>query len=56
MSYRERMSPVDTTWLRMDRPNNLMVILAVWMLEGPVELKRLETQLAERLLAYRWFC
>ena len=55
MSYRERMSPVDTTWLRMDRPNNLMVILAVWMLEGPVELKRLETQLAERLLAYRRF-
>ena len=37
MSHRERMSSVDTTWLRMDRPTNLMVILGVWMLEGPVE-------------------
>jgi len=34
MSRSERMSSVDTTWLRMDRPNNLMLIVAVWMLEG----------------------
>ena len=40
MSQRERMSPVDTTWLRMDRPANLMVILGVWVLEGPVALKK----------------
>ncbi len=37
MSHRERMSSVDTTWLRMDRPNNLMMIVGVWMLEGPVD-------------------
>ena len=48
MSHSERMSPVDTTWLRMDRPHNLMMIVAVWMLEGPVALDRLENQLAER--------
>ena len=53
MSDRERMSPVDTTWLRMDRPNNLMMIVAVWMLEGPVALDKLENQLAERQLTYR---
>ena len=29
ISYSERMSPVDTTWLRMDHPANLMVIVAV---------------------------
>ena len=37
MIHRERMSSVDTTWLRMDRPNNLMMIVGVWMLEGPVD-------------------
>ena len=53
MSDREPMSPVDTTWLRMDRPHNLMMIVAVWVLEGPVALDRLENQLAERYLTYR---
>ena len=53
MSHRERMSSVDTTWLRMDRPHNLMMIVAVWMLEGPVALDRLEKQLGERHLTYR---
>jgi diacylglycerol O-acyltransferase / wax synthase len=53
MSHRERMSSIDTTWLRMDRPENRMIIVAVWMLEGPVALDRLENQLAERMLTYR---
>ena len=53
MSHRERVSSVDTTWLRMDRPQNLMLIVAVWMLEGPVALDKLESQLAERQLTYR---
>jgi WS/DGAT/MGAT family acyltransferase len=47
------MSSVDTTWLRMDRPNNLMVIVGVWMLEGPVDLEGVETQIVEGLLSYR---
>ena len=34
MTHSERMSSVDTTWLRMDRPTNLMMIVAVWLLEG----------------------
>ena len=53
MSRSERMSPVDTTWLRMDRPHNLMTIVTIWMLEGPVALDRLENQLFERHLTYR---
>ena len=40
MSHSERMSSVDMTWLRMDRPANPMVILGVWVLEGPVALTR----------------
>src|SRR5271157_4074728 len=53
MSNSERMSPVDTWWLRMDRPHNLMTIVTVWILEGPVALDRLENQLFERHLTYR---
>ena len=34
MTHSERMSSVDTTWLRMDRPTNLMMLVAVWLLEG----------------------
>ncbi|MGO9421677.1 wax ester/triacylglycerol synthase domain-containing protein, partial [Roseiarcus sp.] len=53
MSHRERMSSVDTTWLRMDRPNNLMMIVGVWMLEAPVDIERVENQIVEGLLGYR---
>ena len=30
---RVRMSPVDTAWLRMDTPANLMMIVGVWLIE-----------------------
>lgn len=55
MTRGERMSPVDTTWLRMDRPNNPMVIVGVIKLTGPVDPSELAALLAERLLAYRRF-
>lgn len=51
MSNSERMAPVDTTWLRMERPTNLMVIVGVLVLQGPVDVARLEAALADRLLA-----
>jgi diacylglycerol O-acyltransferase / wax synthase len=53
LSRRERMSGTDTSWLRMDRPANLMIIVGVWILQGPVALEKLESQLAEGLLGYR---
>jgi len=49
------MAPVDTTWLRMDRPHNLMVIVGVVVLRGPVDAGRLEDTLAARMLAYARF-
>ncbi|WP_333824028.1 wax ester/triacylglycerol synthase family O-acyltransferase [Pinisolibacter sp.] len=55
MARGERMSPVDTTWLRMDRPNNPMVIVGVIKLAGPVDPRELAATLAERLLVYRRF-
>jgi diacylglycerol O-acyltransferase len=51
MSKTERISPVDTTWLRMERPTNLMVIVGVLVLAGPVDIARLEATLAKRILA-----
>ena len=55
MSRRERMSPVDLAWLRMERPTNMMTIVGVQIYGGPVDIDRLEAQLAERILAYRRF-
>ena len=53
MTRSERMSSVDTTWLRMDRPANPMMIVAVWILEGPVALDKVEKQIADGLMSYR---
>ncbi|MCK6424847.1 MAG: wax ester/triacylglycerol synthase family O-acyltransferase [Burkholderiaceae bacterium] len=50
MPSRERMSPVDTAWLRMDRPSNLMMIVGVMVLPGPVDASRLRATLERRLV------
>ena len=55
MAHSERMDSVDVTWLRMDRPANLMIIVGVLILAGPVDVKRLEATLANRILAYGRF-
>ena len=55
MPHSKRMNPVDITWLRMDRPANLMTIVGVLTLAGPVDIQRLEATLAKRLLAFDRF-
>jgi WS/DGAT/MGAT family acyltransferase len=50
MAERERMSTVDTAWLRMDRPNNLMMIVGVLLFDGPVDAARLRDTLEARML------
>ena len=52
MTNRERISGVDTAWLRMEQPSNLMMIVGVLMLEGRVTLKALKKVLAARFLAF----
>jgi diacylglycerol O-acyltransferase len=47
----ERLSPVDAAWLRLDSPENPMVVTAILWLAGPVDGERLRDQLAERLVA-----
>ena len=54
-SKRERMSSVDTAWLRMDRPSNLMMICGVLLLRDRIALSRLRSLLAERFLRFARF-
>lgn len=51
----ERMSRVDTAWLRMDTEANLMMIVGVWLLEPAVAYDDLCARVGERLLRYRRF-
>ena len=52
---RERMSTIDTAWLRMDSPVNLMMIVGVHLFETPVSYEKLKQLVAARLLQYRRF-
>ena len=51
----ERMTKVDTAWLRMDSPSNLMMIIGVWTLEPGIKYQALCTRVQERLLQYNRF-
>ncbi len=51
----ERMSKVDTAWLRMDSPSNLMMIVGVWILRPAIGHAALSERVRERLLPYRRF-
>lgn len=55
MPMREPMSSIDTAWLRMDRPHNLMVIMGVLLLDGCPDFTDLKKIFEERFLAYRRF-
>ena len=52
----ERMSKVDTAWLRMDCDANLMMIVGVWVLKPGICRADLCQRITERLLQYPRFC
>jgi diacylglycerol O-acyltransferase / wax synthase len=52
----ERMSKVDTAWLRMDCDANLMMIVGVWVLKPGIRRADLCQRISERLLQYPRFC
>ena len=52
---RERISAVDTAWLRMDRPHNLMMICGVLIFRERLDLARLKRVIGERFLVFRRF-
>ena len=51
----ERMSSVDTAWLRMDRPSNLMMICGVLIFGEHLTLARLKATLSDRFLRFKRF-
>jgi diacylglycerol O-acyltransferase len=46
---------VDASWLRMDEPENLMVVTGVLVLDAPLPLARLRELVEKRLLRFRRF-
>ena len=51
----ERMSRVDTAWLRMDNDVNLMMIVGVWLLTPAISMLALRQRLADKLLQFERF-
>ena len=55
MPSREPISNVDTAWLRMDRPTNLMQIVGVLLFDGELDYERLRASVEHRMLGFRRF-
>ena len=51
----ERMSRVDTAWLRMDNDVNLMMIVGIWLLTPAITITALRERIADKLLKYERF-
>ena len=49
------MSAVDRAWLRMETPQNPMMICGVWALESGVSMNRLRRTIEERFLCFSRF-
>ena len=52
---RETMAPVDTAWLRMEDPTNLMMITGVLMFDEPIDFSQLQLVIERRLLVFDRF-
>ena len=52
---KEPISKVDTAWLRMEQPTNLMMINGVIVLDGPLDYERLLETIEQRFLTFRRF-
>ncbi len=51
----QRMSTVDTAWLRMDGASNLMMIVGVWIIKPGVTYEAVAQRIHERFLQYPRF-
>ncbi|MGD2049447.1 MAG: wax ester/triacylglycerol synthase family O-acyltransferase [Chloroflexota bacterium] len=49
------LSPVDTAWLRMEHPTNLMMITGVFLFDQPLDFEALKLVIERRLLRFRRF-
>jgi len=55
MPKREKISAVDTAWLRMDRPQNLMMICGILLFRERLSLSRLRKVIGERFVVFKRF-
>ena len=55
MATRDKISAVDTAWLRMDRPGNLMMICAVLSFDESIAVDALRAVVAERFVRFHRF-
>lgn len=53
--FKEPISKVDTAWLRMEQPTNLMMITGIMTLNGAVDYERLVRTVEARFLSFRRF-
>jgi len=53
--HKETMSNVDTAWLQMDRPTNLMMIASFMIFDEPIDYERFLQTIERRLLAFDRF-
>src|SRR5262245_50257059 len=51
----ERLSNVDTAWLRMEDPTNLMMVTGVLVFDQPLSFERLRATIEQRLLSFDRF-
>ena len=49
----ERLSSIDTAWLRMEDPTNLMMVTGVLVFDQPLNFARLRQTVEQRLLMLR---
>ena len=52
---RERMTGVDTAWLRMEHPTNLMMIVGVMIFKEKLSAPKLKTTIEQRFLCFKRF-
>ncbi len=55
IANRERISGVDTAWLRMERPTNLMMIVGVMTFDEKLDLEQVRRIVETRFLAFKRF-
>jgi diacylglycerol O-acyltransferase len=53
--HSERLSNVDTAWLRMEDPTNLMMVTGVLVFDRPLNFERLRATFEQRLLCFERF-
>ncbi len=52
---RERMTGVDTAWLRMEHPTNLMIIVGVMIFKEKLSFQKLKSTIEQRFLSFPRF-